>query len=261
MSHSADEHVFVAALEQTLHREKLRYIEVRPTQPLLGTTSRWHCTQSYCLHKVDLRPDLTTLFRNCQRSCIQRKIRRAEREGLICETGRSEALLDAFWDLLLSTRRRHRIPPQPKSWFRNLLDCFGDTLQIRVALKGKRPVAAILTLLHKDTLVYKYGCSDAEFNYLGGTPLLFWRAIQDGKRDGVRVFDLGRSESGNTGLITFKDRLGSTRSTIIYSQFTVSPQSDSFGVDWLTRIGGCLVPYLPSGVLRMVGSALYRHIA
>jgi len=261
---AADEHVFLSALERTLHREKLGYIEVRPTEPLIGATSLYHSTENYCFHQIDLGPDLPTLFRNCHKSSTQRKIQRAEREGLICETGRSQALLDAFWNLLLITRRRHQIPPQPKSWFRNLINCFGDALQIRVAFKDKQPVASILTLRHKNTLVYKYGCSQPEFNSLGGTQLLFWRSIQEGKRDGLRTFDLGRSECDNTGLITFKDRWGSARSTLTYARYSLSPPSDMFGrnvAEWAGRIARRVVPCLPDRILRTVGSALYRHIA
>ena len=264
LNNPPNDQAFLSALEQALFREKLRYVEIRSTQPLAGTANICNSTHSYCVHQVDLRPNLTTLFRRCHKSCTQRKIRRAEREGLICETGRSEALLDAFWDLLLTTRRRHWIPPQPKNWFRNLLDCFGEALQIRVAWKGKRPVAAILTLRHKDTLVYKYGCSDAQFHSLGGTQLLFWKSIQEGKSEGLQIFDLGRSDCNNAGLLRFKDRWGGTRSTMIYSQFAVSPPSDSFrsiGAEWMTRIGRRVVPSLPSCLLRMAGSALYRHIA
>ena len=187
----SDESVFLTALEQALHREKLRYIEMRPVQPLAATTGVCRPTQSHAFHQLDLAAGSRHALPNCHKSSTQRKIRRAEREGLICETGRSEALLDAFWNLLLMTRRRHRVPPQPKRWFRNLIDCFGDALQIRVAYKDRQPVASILTLRHKDTLVYKYGCSDERFNNLGGTQLLFWRAIQEAKRDGLRVFDLG----------------------------------------------------------------------
>jgi lipid II:glycine glycyltransferase (peptidoglycan interpeptide bridge formation enzyme) len=173
-------------------------------------------------------------------------------------------LLDAFWKLNLITRRRHCIPPQPKAWFLNLIDCFGDALQIRVAFKDKQPVASILTLRHKDTLVYKYGCSDARFNNLGGTQLLFWRSIQEGHRDGLRVFDLGRSEFDNAGLIAFKDRWGSARSTLTYARFSLSPPSGIFGctvAEWAGRIARGVVPCLPDRILRIVGSALYRHIA
>jgi len=264
LNRSTDELAFVSELEQTLQREKLRYIEIRPRQALLGTTSLCHSTQRYCFHQVDLRPDLTTLFANCHKSSTQRKILRAEREGLICETGQSAALLDAFWNLHIITRRRHLVPPQPKSWFRNLIDCFGDALQIRVAYKDKLPVASILTLRHKDALVYKYGCSDARLNNLGGTQLLFWRSIQEGKRDGLRIFDLGRSECDNTGLITFKDRWGSARSTLTYARFSLSPPSDRFGrgvAAWAGRIARGMVPCLPDRILSLVGSALYRHIA
>jgi len=263
VNNPAEEHVFVSALEQTLRREKLRYLEIRSTQPVADAASLYRSTQSYCLHQIDLRPDLTTLFGNCHKSSTQRKIQRAEREGLICESGRSQALLDAFWNLLLITCRRHQIPPQPKSWFQNLINCFGDALQIRVAFKVKQPVASVLTLRHKDALVYKYGCSDTRFHNLGGTQLLFWRSIQEGKRDGLRMFDLGRSEWDNTGLITFKDRWGSARSTLTYARFSLSPPSDMFGrnvTEWAGRIARRVVPCLPDRVLRTVGSALYRHI-
>lgn len=264
LNNASDEQVFVSALEQTLHREKLRYIEIRSTQPLAGAAGLCRPTQRYCFHQIDLRPDLTTLFGNCHKSSTQRKIQRAEREGLICETERSEALLDTFWNLLLMTRRRHQIPPQPKNWFRNLISCFGDALQIRVAFRDKQPVASILTLRHKDTLVYKYGCSDTRFNNLGGTQLLFWRSIQEGKRDGLRLFDLGRSDCDNAGLITFKDRWGSARSTLTYVRLSASPPSNAFGrsgAGWGGRIARGVVSCLPDRLLCMISRALYRHIA
>src|SRR5271157_227408 len=39
-------------------------------------------------------------------------------------------------------------------------------------------------------------------------PLLFWKAIQEGKERGAREFDLGRSEIDNPGLVAFKNHLG-----------------------------------------------------
>jgi hypothetical protein len=86
------------------------------------------------------------------------------------------------------TRRRHQLPPQPKAWFRNLVDCLQDTVTIRVLSKQGRPVAGILTLSFKSTLVFKYGSSDARFNNLGGMLLLFWKAIQEEKRQGAKEF-------------------------------------------------------------------------
>ena len=125
-------------------------------------------------------------------------------------------------------------------------------------------MASILTLRHKDTLVYKYGCSDARFNNLGGTQLLFWRSIQEAKQDGLRMFDLGRSEFDNAGLTAFKDRWGSKRSALTYARLSDSPPSEVLARDvtkLASRLARGVVPCLPNSILRMVGSALYRHIA
>jgi hypothetical protein len=74
-------------------------------------------------------------------------------------------------------------------------------------------------------LVYKYSCSDAQYHRLGGVHLLFWRSIQEAKRDGLSVFDLGRSEWAHTGLIAFKDRRGANRSTLTYLRILDARQS------------------------------------
>jgi CelD/BcsL family acetyltransferase involved in cellulose biosynthesis len=250
------------ALQLALRTEKLRYVEIRPRSLGAVLPAGWRPAQDYCFHELDLRPDPDTLFRNFHKSSTQRKIQRAEREGLTCESGRSAALLDAFWDLLLLTRRRHAVPPQPKAWFQNLVDCFGQALTIRVAFQGRRPAAAILTISHKDTLVYKYGCSDASLSHLGGTQLLFWRAIQEARRDGLLTLDLGRSDCDNPGLITFKDRWGAARSTLTYSRFSASPGAGGdAGAGWGGRIAKVVAPRLPGSVLRLAGRMLYRHIA
>ena len=52
---------------------------------------------------------------------------------------------------------------------------------------------------------------DAPIYYLtisGGTFLLFWNAIQEAKQNKLRIFDLGRSDCHNNGLITFKNLTG-----------------------------------------------------
>ena len=264
VDNAADARSLTSALAESLRTERLRYVEVRARLPLDAPAEACLSTQSYCFHELDLRPELDTLFAQLHKSSTQRKIQRAEREGLTCECGRSPALLNAFWDLLLLTRRRHGVPPQPKAWFQNLIDCFGDDLQIRIAFHARQPAAAILTIRHKHTLVYKYGCSDTSLNHLGGTQLLFWRSIQEARRDGLLAFDLGRSDSDNPGLITFKDRLGATRSSVAYSRFSPSLDSGAFGApgaEWAGRIARRLAPHLPDRVLRLAGSVLYKHIA
>ncbi len=239
-----------------------KYVEIRPLdfrgfeEPVLP---RFQANEEYYFHSLDLRPDLDVLFRSFHKSCIQRKIQRAERESLTYEAGRSESILAKFYHLQLLTRRRHRLPPQPLAWFRNLIDCLRDKLTIRILSKGGQPIAGILTLSFKTTLVYKYGCSDAGCHRLGGMPLLFWRAIQEGKQLGAEEFDLGRSEIDNRGLAAFKEHLGATRSKLAY--FRLAPrESNGAPRKRQLRIVRYALARVPGPVAQLVGSALYRHI-
>jgi lipid II:glycine glycyltransferase (peptidoglycan interpeptide bridge formation enzyme) len=177
------------------------------------------------------------------------------------DEGRSDILLDQFYQLLLLTRRRHRVPPQPFAWFRNLVDCMGDRLTIHVARVGDRPIASILTLRHKQTLVYKYGCSDEHFHNLGAMPRLFWQAIQEAKSQEFREFDLGRSDETNLGLVRFKDHLGATGTSIQYRRFPIKGSSNPGALNAALKspLFQNVLLSLPDRLFRLAGEILYRH--
>jgi len=261
---ASDLTAFVAALREQLRQGQLRYIELRPWHAPDKNLLDADATYEYYLHHIDLTPDLNTLFRNCHKSSTQRKIRRAERERLVYREGRSETLLDQFYQLLVLTRRRQKALPQPKKWFRNLMDAFGERLKIRVAYRNEQPIASIITLRHKDALVYKYGCSDANFHRLGGVQMLFWKSIEEAKREGLRLFDLGRSEPGNAGLVNFKEHWGASRSTLTYLRLLKSDTRKgafvSAGADWKQRVANNLLPHVPNRMVRSAGEWLYRHV-
>jgi CelD/BcsL family acetyltransferase involved in cellulose biosynthesis len=253
------------ALEEQSRQEKWRYIEMRPLHSSFEVFPSLQSTAvPYTLHLLDLRPDLQTLFRNCHKNSTQRKIVRAEREGLEYREAVGGEHLDAFYHLHAITRKRHRRPPQPREWFVNLIEGFGGALKIRVALHHDRPVATVLTIRHKDTLVYKYGGSDPRFNHLGSMHLLLWSAIAEAKAAGLRCFDFGRTESGQDGLITFKKRWGTTQTELVYSRYSLSDRvSHMFEVptsNWKSKAAEYLLAHLQPGVLSVVGRALYRHV-
>ena len=112
---------------------------------------------------------------------------------------------------------------------------------------------------YKHTLVYKYGCSDPRFHNLGGTAFLFWGAIQEAKQEGLQEFDLGRSDSDNWGLVTFKDHWGTTRSTLTYVRYPAQAPATTFET-YRMRVARRVLARAPDRVLRLVGELLYRHI-
>jgi hypothetical protein len=256
--------VFLQRLRAESEARKLRYVEIRPRESLGLGIPALHATAKYTFHRLSLQADLPTLLHGFHKDSVQRKIKRAKREGLSCQVGTTESIFEAFYRLLTVTRRRHGVPPQPKSWFRNLMACFGPALQICVAFKAARPVAGMLTLRHKNTLFYKYGGSDTRFNNLGSIHSLYWESIQRAKDLGLESFDLGRSDLHQKGLITFKSRWGATLSDLTYWRLSRSENPthwfESVDTSWKTRAAKSTLAHAPASVLPVLGNLLYKHI-
>lgn len=237
---------------------KWKYIELRPLCE--SSTFQGVVKSPVCyFHMLDLRPAADAILKRTHKTSVQQPIRRAEREGIAYESGNSEHLLNRFYRLMVLTRRKHQLPPQPIQWFRNLAKCMGDLLNIRVAMKDGKEIASILTLQHRDVVVYKYGCSDAAFQNLGGTPFLLWKTILEAKESGLTSMDFGRSDADNPGLIAFKDRWGAKSSMLTYMRWTRIriPERATHRSYGVIRP---LFAVMPDAILRATGRILYRHV-
>jgi lipid II:glycine glycyltransferase (peptidoglycan interpeptide bridge formation enzyme) len=168
-------------------------------------------------------------------------------------------MINQFYRLMVMTRRRHGVFPQPIRWFRNLAGGFAEKLTIHIASQGSNAIAAIITMQHRDKLVYKYGASDEHLHFLGGMPFLLWNAMIQGRSQGATEFDLGRTDYDNLGLSTFKQRLGAEGQPLTYLRTVPLPQ----------RKGGQgrhhslmkLLAQLPAPLFCAAGKLLYRHAA
>ncbi|MDH3599803.1 MAG: GNAT family N-acetyltransferase [Candidatus Tectomicrobia bacterium] len=247
-------------LQHTSDQMPWKYVELRPLDAAsLKLPEVFHISKSSVLHTLNLSSDCGKIFQNFHKSCVQRRIRHAEREHLTYEVGRSEALLAKFYGLQLVMRQKHQLPPQPIAWFRHLIDCLGEHLTIRVASKDAKPVASIITLSYKQTTIYKYGCSDPAHYRLSGIIALLWQAIQAAKQNGAVQFDMGRSECHQTGLLRFKDRWGASRSCLTYYRY---PQAAGGMREegWQMRLGRQVFARMPERLLMATGKLLYKHI-
>lgn len=233
-----------------------KYIEIRPLSRI--EEGGLHPSQSYYFHELDLTASLEQIFRRLHKDSIQRKIQRAEREKLMYETGRCEGLVEDFYRLLLITRRRHHLLPQPRLWLKNLVECMGVNIEIRLARKGRTPVAAMITLRHRSSVIYKYGCSDEKFHNLGGIPFLFWKLIEESKASGAEKIDFGRSDLDQRNLIAFKDKFGTTKKLLHYYRYP--KQRENKGRGWDLRMIRQFFSILPDPVSTAAGEVLYRHI-
>jgi len=256
ISNEAELEELIAAAEQDARRERFKYVEIRPLVLQATTLAK---SNSVVVHSLDISRSEADLLKSFHGDCIRRKISRIEHEELRYEEGRSAELLGMFYRLLLPTRRRHRIPPQPIDWFQNVIDCLGEGVTIRVALKDDRPIASVLNLSFKNTLVNKYNCSDPTFKTVPATILLHWKAIQAAKACGIVEFNLGRSDYDNPGLIAFKDHWGAARIPVNYYRCPAPhPQSESN-----SRLAGAakrLLVSVPDPLFVAFGRLMYRHV-
>jgi hypothetical protein len=249
---------FMQHVSDESDEQHYRYVEFRRLLPVHDGASGFRESCSYHSHRIDIQPSLERIFEGLHRSSIQRKIQRADREGLTYEIGSSEQQMEEFYHLMLVTRRRHHRLPQPRLWFKNLIRYMGNRVQIRLARKNQKAIAAMLTLRNRTSIVYKYGCSDARFHPLGSMPFLFWKLIEEGKASGAEVVDLGRSDLSHEGLIVFKDRLGARREPLRYYR-RPSHRARSVSV-WGTNVIRNFFPVLPESILSAAGNALYKHM-
>ena len=248
---------------QCLSRRQ-KYVEFRPLPGRHAPALRagFHQSEAFSFQSIDLQPELEAIYKGFHDSCIRRKIKKAEKEKLSYEAGQSPELLRHFRHLLLITRRRHKLPPQPAAWFENIMGCLGPMATIHLVSKDQMPAASIVTLTYKTKLVYKYGCSDGRFNSLGGTPFLFWKAIQKAKENGILEFDLGRSGIDDKGLIEFKRHLGAGHSELnYYRNIKIKPPKNVIEpAVSLSRLAREALVRLPDSLLAGVGELMYRHI-
>jgi len=249
----------LSGLRQETDQGREKYLEIRSITGSAGMSPDLAVSATFCLHRLDLRPSLNELFQAFHGSCIRRKIASAQRKGVTYEEGTSPELVHKFYQLTLLTRRRHQIPPQPLSWFKNLIACLGERVKIRLAYHEGQPAASILTIRYKSTMTYKYGCSDLQFHNLGPMQLLMWKAIEEAKEDGLLEFDMGRTDWSNEGLLIFKDRWGCARSTLLYYRYP-APQAHHRIASFPMRFAKQLIAWAPDSVLSSAGNILYRHI-
>jgi len=249
---------FVDWLCAECNRQDWKYVELRPLKWTCGNNTPMAPSSSYWFHTLDLTSSLQDIFRSFDKDSIQRRIRRAEREKLAYEKGRSEHLLGDFYRLLLKTRRRHQSLPQPRAWFRNLAENLGESLDVRVAHKDGRPVAALLTLRFKETVVYKYGCSDERYHNLAGIPWLFWKVIEESKAEGAKLLDFGRTDFEHDSLRRFKDQFGAGSQQITYFRYPARAAKaiNTTNLSKLRRV----CSFMPDTLLSAAGNLAYRHM-
>jgi lipid II:glycine glycyltransferase (peptidoglycan interpeptide bridge formation enzyme) len=235
-----------------------KYLEVRgegvfPDDPQPLTT--------YLLHTLELSTDTDAIYSGFRKG-TRSTIKKAGKDGIETSVGGGQEAMAEFYRLNCLTRKRHGVPPQPFSFFRNLQEHAVDAglgMIVLASFEG-RCIAAGIFLDFAGSAIYKYGASDPAYGSMGANNLILWHAIQHYARHGSRTLCFGRTSPENTGLARFKSGWGTVPSEVNYYRKELGtntfasqgPETDSM----LNRV----YSRLPVPLSRRIGELLYRHM-
>lgn len=238
-------------------RAKWNYIEWRSSENILEGAVP---SESYLTHDLDLDRTESELFSRLQES-NRRNIRKSIKDGVTITFDSSSDSLREFYRLHCRTRKRHGLPPQPLSFFKNILNhILGRGLgTIATARLSGKTIAASVFFHFGTTAIFKYGASNMQD--LGHRPnnLVIWEAMKWYKAMGIKTLSLGRTEADNPGLQHFKRSWGGVEKTLNYYRYDLKKDS-FFRTPTLGDHPRELISRVPCGVLRVLGRVLYRHI-
>lgn len=235
-----------------------KYIELRGGEQFLSVVQESAVYVGHTLDTAKSEQELQAGLRDSTR----RNIRKAENEGVETEICTSMAAVAEFYRLHCITRKRHGLPPQPFTFFRNIYECIIARNNGFVALTSLagRTIAAAVYFHFGAKAIYKYGASDKSCQSARANNHLMWQAIKWCSANGVASLDFGRTACSNQGLCQFKDGWGTTKKPLRYYRFDIGTNRFDYAraesevpLSWMFKC-------LPQPVLKAAGQLLYRHM-
>jgi hypothetical protein len=252
-------HELVAQKLQQIARERRwSYFELRSHSIVPNDAP---ASESYYGHFLDLRIGPEALISNFS-SSVQRAIRKAQRSGLNVSIQSSPEAIAQFYKLHVRTRRRHGVPPQPRSFFiniqRHLLNPgFGFIVLVECQ---KDPIAAAIFFRLGRHAIYKFGASDERLQELRANNLAMFEGIRYLAEGGAETLHFGRTDKENEGLRRFKLSWGATEEILDYARFDTASRSWKHSRDSRSTSHRRIFRALPASLNRLAGAMIYPHL-
>ena len=240
----------------------------RNSQPLpaeasaqAGETRNIIPSSTYLGHTLPLEKGEQSLYKGL-RDSTKRNIKKAKAEGVEVRISDQPESIDQFCSLNSLTRKRHGLPPQPFSFFKNMFELVikkGHGFVILGFYEGKAIAASVFFHFGKKA-VYKYGASDLSYQHLRANNLVMWEAIKWYSQAGYESLCFGRTEPENQGLIQFKSGWGTTEQQINYYRYDLIKEAFIAGSSNVAGFHNRIFRRMPIPILNRIGNILYRHV-
>ncbi len=197
---SETEDALVGHLEQFAKEQQLEYLELRNRNGCVRLG--YHANTRYASFTIPLVADPEKLYAAFPKD-IRYMIRKGEKAGLQVRRGMDQ--FDSFYKLMTINLRRLGTPAFPRALFSNLIDEYGDQIDIAAVYSGDKPVAGAMSFRFREWMQPYYFGSLDEAKGLAANNFLWWKLIQHAAETGSSTFDFGRSKIGS-GNFDFKKK-------------------------------------------------------
>lgn len=163
-------------------------------------------------HVVDLTLDEETLFSNVH-SKHRNVIKKAQKDGVIIECGRTEKMILDYYQMDIETWARSNRKSSGENSIKRQIEKLKDNAIIYMAYLDGEPQSAALYYYNEQMCYYMHGVNK-NGPHIGSGNLLQWQAMLDMKAQGVKKFSfvgcrINEDENSKYhGIQRFKERFG-----------------------------------------------------
>lgn len=247
----------VSAAIELANKRQARSLELRSEHaqaPGLTCERRY---SAFVRQLPDNPDELATFLPRKSRAAVRQA---RQREGL--EVRHDADQLPLVWRLYSRSMRRLASLSYPFRFFRELLERLGENAWVTTVWRGRRPIAGLLSFVHRDTVMPYFVGVDERVSCTGTANLLYAAVMERAVECGLRRFDFGRTRSDNVGPCSFKRNQGFKPVTLGYQRYVppgreppdLTPTNPRFAL--ARRIW----PRLPLALTRVMGSWLAKSV-
>lgn len=233
----------------------VKYLEMRNRSEAFPTSLPGR--DLYVTFTQDLTPGPEQLLKGLPRD-TRYAIRKSQKAGLEW----TEDLTDSeFYEIYARSVHRLGTPVFSRGLFRRMRDEFPRQTRLFGVRKGKTAIAGVLCFYFRDQVLPYYGGALAEYNRDCPNNFMYWSLIEQSCKEGLRVFDFGRSKRG-TGSFHFKSAWSMQVTDLPYRYHLVRakevPQLSA--VDKKFELPVAVWKRMPFGLTKLIGPRLIRRI-
>ena len=152
------------------------------------------------------------------------EVRKALGSDLTVTTGRGTSERRDHYRIYATSVRNLGTPVFPRSLFDAVLDAFGEDADILTVREGGRPVASVLSLYWRGTVMPYWGGGLAEARRSRANELMYFALMRHARARGCTRFDFGRSKLG-TGPFAYKKNWGFDPQPLVYARWLAPGQA------------------------------------